>query len=140
MEQVGLTKERRRPNTFYVRTHSHVMISWHDKTVRVQARLVPRFVWTTASIDVFLGDRRVICTGGQFKIAGSYSATFADGGLEHQAVLSWGQVRRHRFPYQLEIDGVSIDDAHVDVTNWRMGYIPAFLIVASLVLIFMFVI
>ena len=115
------------------------MISWHDKTVRVQARLVPRFVWTTASIDVFLGDQRVVCTGGQFKMTGSHSSTFTDGVLEHQAILSWGQVRRHRFPYQLQIDGVTVDDAHVDVTNWRMGYIPALLVVASVVLIFMFV-
>ena len=115
------------------------MISWRDKTVRVQARLVPRFIWTTASIEVFLDEQRILCTGGQFKFTGSHSATFADGGSEHQAVLSWGQVRRHRFPYQLKIDGTSIDAAHVDVVNWRMGYIPTFLIVASLVLIFMFV-
>ena len=115
------------------------MTSWRDKTVRVQAKLVPRFVWTTASIDVFLDDRCIIRTGGKFKITGSHSATFADGGSEHQAVLSWGQVRRHRFPYQFQIDGVTVEDAHVDVENWRMGYIPAFLIIASLVVIFMFV-
>jgi hypothetical protein len=111
------------------------MSSWRDKTIRVQARLVPRFLWTTASIEVFLEDQRIVRTGGQFKMTGSHSSTFAEGGLEHQAVLSWGQVRRHRFPYQFQIDGVIIDDAHVVVENWRMGYIPAFLIIASLVFV-----
>ena len=119
---------------------SQVMISWRGKTVRVQARLVPRFVWTTASIDVFLAEQRIVCTGGQFKLTGSCSTTFRDGGSDHRAVLSWGVGRRHRFPYQLQIDGVTVDDANVDVKNWRMGYIPAFLIVASLALILMFAI
>jgi hypothetical protein len=117
---------------------SHVMKSWRDKPIRVQARLVPRYMWTTASIEVFWDDHRLVCTGGQFKMTGSQSAAFKEGGSEHHAVLSWGRVRRHRFPYQLQIDGATADDAEVEIENWPMGYIPVLFIVASLVLLFVF--
>jgi hypothetical protein len=111
------------------------MTSWRDKTVRVQARLVPRFLWTTASIDVFLGEHRILRTGGLFKWTGSRSVVFAEGNSQHEAVLTWGRVHRHRFPYQLQIDGIDLDSAYVIVENWRMGYIPGFLILALLILI-----
>src|SRR2546426_11480508 len=65
------------------------MISWRNKPVRVRARLVPRFFWTTASIDVFLEDKCILRTGGQFKFTGSHSASFTDGRSEHQADLTW---------------------------------------------------
>ncbi len=40
----------------------HTMNGWGDKAIEVRARLVPRFLWTTASIDVFL-DGNVIPQG-----------------------------------------------------------------------------
>lgn len=114
------------------RTSSAAMISWRGKTVRVQAGYVPRFLWTTASIDVFWGDQCILRTGGQLKITGSHSTSFSDGGSEHQIELSWGQSRNFRFPYQLRIDGVTVDDSHVHVENWQMMSIPALIIVALL--------
>jgi len=105
------------------------MTSWQGKAVSVRAHYVPRFVWTTASIDVYLDDRCILRTGGQFKLAGSHSATFTDGGAEHRAELTWGGSGGFRFPYQLRIDGVLIADALVAVENWGMIFIPAFLIV-----------
>jgi hypothetical protein len=111
------------------------MILWRDKTVRVRARLIPRFLWLTASIDVFLGKTCILRTGGQLKMTGSHSATFADGNSEHKAVLAWQRSRQHRFPYQLQIDGIDLDNAHVGVENWRMGYIPSFLILSLLIVI-----
>jgi hypothetical protein len=115
------------------------MISWGDKIIRVQAIRVPRFLWTTASIEVFLGDECILRTGGQFKMTSSYSASFVDGISEHRAVLCWKRPRRYHIPYQLQIDGVTMDDAQVGVKNWAMGYIPAFFIVASVFLLFIFV-
>jgi hypothetical protein len=112
------------------------MISWQNKMIRVQARLVPRFLWTTASIDVFWGDQCILCTGGQFKAVGSHSVSFRNDNSEHHAVLSWGRGRRHRFPYQLQIDGVTIDDSQVNIENWGMAYIPAFLVTGLLALLF----
>jgi hypothetical protein len=87
----------------------------------------------TASIDVYLGEMCILRTGGQFKMTGSQSTTFVDENSEHHVVLRWGRVRRHRFPYQLQIDGVDLDDAHVGVENWRMACIPSFIILASVV-------
>ena len=113
-----------------VRPHLRVMISWEGKTVRVQASYVPRFLWATASIDVFLGDQCVLRTGGQLKLTGSHSTSFSDDGSEHQIELSWGRSRNFRFPYQLRIDGVTVDDSHVQVGNWYMIGIPAFVLVA----------
>jgi hypothetical protein len=74
------------------------MISWQGKAVSVRARYVPRFVWTTASIDVYLDDRCVLRTGGQFKLTGSHSATFTDGSTEHRMELTWGGSGGFRFP------------------------------------------
>jgi hypothetical protein len=65
-------------------------ISWQGKTVQVRARYVPRFLWTTASIDVFLDARCVFRTGGKLKVTGSHSASFGDGGSEHLMELTWG--------------------------------------------------
>jgi hypothetical protein len=109
------------------------MISWQGKTVRVQARNVPRFLWTTASIDVFLSDQCVLRTGGQLKLTGSHSTSFSDGGAEHQIELRWGHSRNFRFPYQLRIDGITVDDSHVQVENRGVIIIPAFIIVALLI-------
>jgi hypothetical protein len=111
---------------------SAAMISWQGKAVRVRARYVPRFLWTTASIDIFLGDQCALRTGGKLKLTGTHAATFRDGGLEHQIELRWGQSRQFRFPYQLRIDGVTVDDSHVQVENWYMMSIPAIIIVALL--------
>ncbi len=118
------------------RTAAAAPVSWQGKTVRVQARYVSRFLWTTASIDVFWGDQCILRTGGQLKVTGSYSTSFREGGSEHQIELSWGQSRNFRFPYQLRIDGVIVDDSQVQVENWQMMSIPALIIVALLFLFF----
>ncbi len=115
------------------------MISWQGKTVRVQARYVPRFLWTTASIDVFWGDQCLLRTGGKFKLTGSYSTSFRDSGSEHQIELSWGQSSNFHFPYQLRIDGAIVDDSKVHVENQHMIMVPAIIIVASMFLFFGFV-
>ena len=105
------------------------MISWRNKPVRVQARLVPRFFWTTASIDVILEDKCILRTGGQFKFTGSHSVAFTDGRSEHQADLTWGRASGDRFPYQLRIDGATVSDLEVEVENWPMGYIPVLILI-----------
>jgi len=47
------------------------IIRWQDSAVDVQARLDPRFLWSTASIDVFLDEECIFRTGGQLKATGS---------------------------------------------------------------------
>ena len=101
---------------------------WQDRTVDVQARLIPRFLWTTASIDVFLDGQCIFRTGGQMKFTGSYSATFIHSGSTHTAALSWGYGFLRWFPYKLQIDGVSISEARVHVQNWPLGLVAGILL------------
>ena len=113
--------------------HHFPMSSWQGKAIRVRARLVPRLLWTTASIDVFLEEQCVLRTGGQFKVTGSHAAKFDDGNSEHQAVLAWGRVRDGRFPYRLQIDGAQVEEAEVGVENRLMGFIPSLCVIAIMV-------
>src|SRR5215470_4947752 len=96
---------------------------WQGSAVAVRARLVLRFLWTTASIDVFLEDQCILNTGGQMKFTGSHSARFSRSGKTHTAELSWGVGLLRWFPYRLHIDGASVSEARVFVENWAMGLI-----------------
>jgi hypothetical protein len=111
------------------------MITWQGKAVLVRSNYIPRFLWTTASIDVFLDDRCVFRTGGQLKTVGSHSASFSDGGSDHQMELTWGRSRDFRFPYQLRIDGVLVKESQVQVENQHMIMIPALMIIALMALV-----
>ena len=115
-----------------IRLSGRVMVFWRDKIIRVEASSVPRFLWATASIDVFLGEQCILRTGGQPALKGSYSTVFQDGGTEHQAELSWGYIRQHQFPYKLHIDGALIVESQVFVRNWQLGFIPVLIITALL--------
>src|SRR6476469_9506635 len=104
------------------------MISWRDKPVRVTARYIPRYLWTSASIDVFLGNQCILRTGGQAKLTGRHSGSFKDGDEGHKVELKWGKSLGYRFPYQLRIDGVLIEESIVRVENQVMIFIPAFIL------------
>ncbi len=58
------------------RTANADMISWGNKAIEVRARLAPRFLWETASIDVPVSRKCIICTAGQAKITGSHNGSF----------------------------------------------------------------
>jgi hypothetical protein len=98
------------------------IVKWQDSTVDVRAWLVPRFLWSTASVEVFLDGQCILRTGGQMKFTGSYSTTFSHSGSTHTAELRWGMML-FSLPYQLRIDGVSIADSRVRVKNWLLGMI-----------------
>jgi hypothetical protein len=111
-------------------------IQWHGSAVEVTARLIPRFLWTTASIDVFIDGECVLETGGQLKITGSSSAEFFHGGRVHQVELSWGRGSLEGFPYQLSIDGSKVAVSRVLVQN-RDHIVLALVIPVALMLILM---
>jgi len=113
-------------------------IEWQDGKVEVEARLVPRFFWTTASINVFLGGQCILRTGGQLKLTGSHSTTFTHSGAEHTAELSWGLSGLVSFPYQLQIDGLVVSAARVRILNWPIGLIAMVVIMTLLLTIFHF--
>jgi hypothetical protein len=109
-------------------------IRWHGSEVEVKARIVPRYGWTTASIDVFLDGRCILQTGGQKKVTGSSWAEFDHAGSKHFAELSWGMARGLQFPYVLRIDDAKIALSEVPVENPGLSVLPA-LIMFVLVLI-----
>jgi hypothetical protein len=116
------------------------IIEWQGNKVNVQARLVPRYLWNTASIDVFLDGQCILQTGGQLKLNGSHSATFTHSGSPHTAELSWSSSGlSFSFPYQLRIDGVPVAASRVNVQNWPIGLIVTFLVVATVFAIIRFV-
>jgi hypothetical protein len=115
------------------------VIRWQGGRVEVQARLVPRFLWSTASIDVFLDGQCILRSGGQMKATGSHSATFNHSGSTHTAEVSWGYGFLRSFPYKLRIDGMPVCEARVHVRNWPVGLIIPFLAAAALLAIFHFV-
>ena len=95
---------------------------WRGSAVEVQARLVPRFLWNTASINVFLDGRCILRTGGKLNLTGSHSATFDHSGSTHTAELSWGfSGLSFSFPYRLQFDGVPVVASRVHVENWWTG-------------------
>jgi hypothetical protein len=114
------------------------LITWQGDQVDVQARLIPRFLWTTASIDVFLNGECILRTGGQMKITGSHSVSFTHAGSEHTVELSWGVGWLLSFPYQLRIDGSLVSDSRVSVRNWPLGLLLVILSAAALVVILNF--
>jgi hypothetical protein len=92
--------------------------------VRMTARLVPRFAWTTASIDVSVDGADVLRTKGVFKAVGRHGETFQMTGAEHKAVVSWGKASIRSFPVNLSIDGVAVMESRVRVENWMLGLWP----------------
>jgi hypothetical protein len=103
--------------------HSEGTVTWHGSTVHVQSRQVPKYLWTTASIDVYLNDECVLQTGGKLNPTGSCSATFNHEGATHTVDLSWGVGIWYSFPYQLRINGIPIIASRVRANNWYMGLI-----------------
>jgi hypothetical protein len=88
----------------------------------VTARLIPRFLWQTASIDVYLGDRCILRSGGKLKLVGSASSTFEHADTLHSAVLRWQLARQGSFPYTLEIDDAPLVESIVRVGNaWAVA-------------------
>jgi hypothetical protein len=109
-------------------------IRWHGSVVEVKARLVPRYAWTTASIDVFLDGRCVLRTGGVMKVAGSSRAEFDHDGSRNVVELSWEKVQGLEFPYVLRINDAKVALSGVPVENPELILIPVLILVTSVVI------
>ena len=101
---------------------------WRGSVIRVRARLIPRFLCQTASIDVFVDDRPVLRTGGQLKLVGGASSTFQHLGSSHILELNWGIGLPWSFPYTLSIDGTQVTESRVYVQNWYINIISAIVV------------
>lgn len=97
------------------------MIKWRNATVEIKASLVPRFLWITASLDVFLSGQCILRTGGGFKFKGACSNEFDHAGERHKVQVRWGVSGLWSFPYQLQIDNEVIAESRVYLRNWLFG-------------------
>lgn len=97
---------------------------WNGQEVSVVSTLTPRFLWQTASIDVYLGEECVLRTGGQLKVTGAHKTQFTHAGDKHEAVLTWGRASLRSFPVTLAIDGIPVLDSRVYTSNWAVGLWP----------------
>jgi hypothetical protein len=114
------------------------MIPWQDNNIRVTAILVPRFLWSTASIHVFVGSACVLRTGGQLKITGTCSSEFTGNGVLHRAEIVWGRGVLFSFPYRLSIDGAVVSESRVKVSNWPLTFVLPGILLFALFSIFIF--
>jgi hypothetical protein len=95
------------------------IIQWQGGKIKVRARLVPRYFWNTASIDVSLDGQQILQTDGQLKFKGACSTSFTHANRTHIMILSWGGTGLHfSFPYELRIDGTSVATSRVQIQNW----------------------
>ncbi len=109
---------------------------WRGRTVEVTARVIPRYLWTTASIDVYIDAECVLQTGGQMKATGGCTAQFYDSGSTHEIVLEWGLPLITSFPVTITIDGELVVDSPVTVDYWMLALWPAIVVAAGAVWIF----
>jgi hypothetical protein len=111
---------------------SRAKTRWNGRSVEVTARLISRYFWSTASIDVFLDGECILRTGGQLKTIGSSEAEFHHDGSLHVVKLSWGQARGLSFPYQLWIDGSKVLVSRVPVANPVLIVMPGLVLTSPL--------
>lgn len=97
---------------------------WNGLPLTVSARLVRRFAWQTASIDLTVGDQVVMRTGGVFKFVGKVVRPFEINGVCHEATLEWSRGTLRSFPYSLTLDGISVRSGRVGIDNWWIGLWP----------------
>jgi len=98
--------------------------NWRGTPVSITARLVPRYVWQSTSIDVAVDGRVVLRTGGVFKFVGKHAETFESDGIEHIVEVSWGKAVLRSFPFSLSIDGMVVVESRVPVANWWLALWP----------------
>jgi hypothetical protein len=97
---------------------------WRGRSVEVTARLIPRYLWTTASIDVYIDSECVLRTGGQMKSVGTATDEFYASGSIHTVELTWGRPGIGSFPVTIAIDDEFVADSRVCVENWPIGLWP----------------
>jgi hypothetical protein len=97
---------------------------WSGTRFELSARLVPRYLWQTASIDVTLDDADILQTGGVVKVVGDHIARYSYKGEERLAVLAWGRGSLRFFPFRLTVKGRTVFDDRVPFQGWWKVFLP----------------
>jgi hypothetical protein len=111
-----------------------VLARWMGNDVVVKAHVVGRYLWTTASIDVWIGDKAILETGGAAKVSGGCTAAFLLGSASHEATLTWRRGSLRSFPFELHIDGMAVAQGRVPTRNWWYAWWPFAVTVLAVVL------
>src|ERR1700693_4926318 len=106
---------------------------WRGQPVLVTSTLIPRFLWQTASIDVFVNGECILRTGGKLKLTGSHTNQFIHSGMPYEAVLSWSFASLRSFPFQLSIDGERVLESRVYTSNWPLSLWPLAILLAFVI-------
>ena len=105
--------------------HRTNRVNWRDRRLEVKARVVPRYFWSTVSINVHLDGTALIRTGGVFRGKGLNEAQFDEWGETHSLGLSWtSPTRGFYFPYRLLVDDGVVLESTVKPPNWPMVFMP----------------
>jgi hypothetical protein len=102
-------------------------VAWNGVAVLVTSRLVSRYFWMTASIDVWVDGNRVLRSGGVLRFTGNHSETFRFCDGTQQVKLTWGAGWLRSFPFKLQIDDVLVAESRVVIENWWLMFWPFFL-------------
>ncbi|HSM95293.1 MAG TPA: hypothetical protein VLT91_04560 [Rhizomicrobium sp.] len=107
---------------------------WDDVDVAVESVLVPRYLYTSASVNVYVAGNCILQTGGVMRFSGKNMAEFAHNGTDHQVVLDWTS-GRSSVGYTLMIDGDKILEGSVFPRNALMGMTPVFIFAVAMLVI-----
>ena len=102
---------------------------WRGSELKVRAYVVPRYAWTTASIDVIVDGEPVLRTGGQLRFVGSHKSDFHHRGTSHHVELFWGKFTKGEFPFILTIDDAEVLTSSVPVEYWKAASIAWTLVI-----------
>ena len=108
-------------------------VHWEGCDLAVKAEYVPRYLYTTASINVHVNANCILRTGGVWRLWGKQGADFVHNEKKHHAELSW-RSGRSEFEYELTIDGQRVLKSVVTPRNFLMPLIPIALLLAVLIL------
>lgn len=119
------------------------------RAITVAARLVPKFLWFTAAIEVFVDGQRLLSSGGRLALSGTEAAFFNGiDGSPHDLQLSWnaltgysGYSRYSRYGlvpqlhYTLVVDGSARARGEVGAQNWWMRFAGLALVLTAVLLL-----
>ena len=94
-------------------------------TFAVRGRLVPRRLFTTASLDVWIDGCCVLRSGGVPQAGGRVEADVELNDGAHVVALAWGTAKGAAFPVVVTLDGVVVEERDVEIDNtWLLLVFP----------------
>ena len=105
-------------------TPNECRVSWNGSSISITAHQVPRWAWSTASIDVAVDGHTILQTRGVFKFVGKHIENIVLNGKPHIVELAWGRASLRSFPFNLSIDNAPVANSRVPIQNWWVGFWP----------------